>query len=58
MLFPQGGAIAYEHAESKALYKKTHGNFDPGEQKQRDYKWKFDPNENVFGRFKRNRTKL
>jgi len=24
---------------AKELYKKTHGNYDPGEQKKRDYQW-------------------
>ena len=31
------------------MYKKTHGNFDPGEQKQRSYDWKFEPNDHRFG---------
>lgn len=31
------------------MYKKTHGNFDPGEQKQRDYEWKLDKDSHRFG---------
>uniref|UniRef100_A0A7S3FSN4 EFHB C-terminal EF-hand domain-containing protein n=1 Tax=Strombidium rassoulzadegani TaxID=1082188 RepID=A0A7S3FSN4_9SPIT len=31
------------------MYRKTHGNFAPGEQKKRDYEWKFEPNDHVFG---------
>ena len=31
------------------MYKKTHGNFNPGEQKNRNYEWKIDPNEHRFG---------
>ena len=31
------------------MYKKTHGNFDPGEQKVRDYDWKFDQTSHRFG---------
>jgi hypothetical protein len=31
------------------MYKKTHGNFAPGEQKNREYDWKFNPNAHVFG---------
>jgi hypothetical protein len=31
------------------MYKKTHGNFAPGEQKNREYDWKFNPSAHVFG---------
>ena len=31
------------------MYRDTHGNFDPGEQKERNYNWKFDPNSHRFG---------
>jgi hypothetical protein len=31
------------------MYKKTHGNFDPGEQKSREYDWKFDQSAHRFG---------
>lgn len=31
------------------MYKKTHGNFDPGEQKRRDYEWNFDHTAHRFG---------
>lgn len=30
--------------EARQLYKKTHGNFGPGEQKEREYQWPFDKN--------------
>lgn len=33
----------------KKLYQRTHGLSDPGEQKNRDYKWGFDKDEHVFG---------
>ena len=32
------------------LYKRSHGNFAPGEQKKRDYIWNIDPNQTRFGR--------
>ena len=31
------------------MYRKTHGNYAPGEQKNRDYDWKFNPNAHIFG---------
>ena len=31
------------------MYSKTHGNFAPGEQKARDYKWPVDSNQHRFG---------
>jgi hypothetical protein len=31
------------------MYRKTHGNFAPGEQRKRDYDWKFDPAGHRFG---------
>ena len=31
------------------MYRKTHGNFAPGEQKKRDYEWNLDPNAHRFG---------
>jgi hypothetical protein len=31
MIFPAGGATQYDEPTSKEMYKKTHGNFDPGE---------------------------
>ena len=31
------------------MYKKSHGSWGVGEQKKRDYKWKFDPNQTTFG---------
>jgi hypothetical protein len=31
------------------MYRKTHGNFAPGEQKKRDYNWGFEPADQIFG---------
>jgi len=31
------------------MYRKTHGNFNPGEQKKRDYNWGFEPADHIFG---------
>lgn len=42
MLYPAGGATAHEDRDTQAMYRKTHGNYDPGEQRTRDYNWKFD----------------
>ena len=36
--------------EVHALYVKTHGNYDCGQQKDRNYNWKFDVKEHVFGK--------
>ena len=36
--------------EVHKLYVKTHGNYECGEQKNRNYNWKFDVNEHVFGK--------
>ena len=49
MLYPMGGAEAYEDKATHELYRKTHGNYAPGEQKLRDYDWKFDPQGHSFG---------
>lgn len=49
MIFPAGGAHINEDAETHAIYRKTHGNFAPGEQRTRDYNWKFGPEDHVFG---------
>ena len=48
MLYPMGGAHNDEEA-IQHMYRKTHGNFAPGEQKNRDYNWKFDPSSHRFG---------
>ena len=44
MLYPAGGSHINEDQEIHEMYRKTHGNYSPGEQKLRDYEWKFDPN--------------
>ena len=31
------------------MYNKTHGDFAPGEQKDRGYNWKFDKSKHTFG---------
>merc|ERR1712072_810588 len=38
--------------EVQALYIKTHGNYECGQQKDRNYNWKFDPKTHVFGKAK------
>ena len=48
MLYPLGGATNDNQATSD-MYRKTHGNFAPGEQRNRNYDWKFDPNDHRFG---------
>lgn len=35
--------------EITEMYKKTHGNFAPGEQKNRDYEWPLDKTTHRFG---------
>ena len=44
-----GGAHISKDPEVHEMYKKTHGNYDPGEQKQRNYQWKFDPADHCYG---------
>lgn len=43
------GCKLEEPPEVKELYKKTHGYCDPGEQKDRKYKWYFDKRDHQFG---------
>ena len=40
----------HKNPEVKALYVKTHGNYEAGEQKDRNYNWKFDTKTHVFGK--------
>lgn len=49
VIFPAGGAHLNSDKATHSLYRKTHGNFDPGEQKRRNYDWKMDPTEHCFG---------
>ena len=49
MLYPAQGACAFDDPKVTELYKKTHGNYQPGEQKNREYNWKFDPKTHRFG---------
>ena len=49
MIYPMGGAFTNDDRTIQDMYKKTHGNFQPGEQKNRDYEWKFNPAAHVFG---------
>ena len=44
------GCLLSEPNEVKKMYQKTHGLSDPGEQKDREYKWNFDKNNHVFGK--------
>lgn len=48
ILYPMGGA-ANENLDVANMYRKTHGNFGPGEQRNRNYDWKFDHTEHRFG---------
>ena len=43
------GGASNEPEMISSMYRKTHGNFAPGEQKNRDYDWKFDPTQHRFG---------
>jgi len=49
ILYPMGGAHISDDPNTHSMYRYTHGNFAPGEQKKRDYDWKFDPSEHAFG---------
>jgi len=44
---PTGGEK--ENPQIQQMYRKTHGNFAPGEQKKRDYNWGFEPADQIFG---------
>jgi hypothetical protein len=48
MIFPQG-IYLNETKTQQDLYRKTHGNYQPGEQKKRDYNWKMNPDDHIFG---------
>lgn len=48
MIFPKD-IYLNETKTQQDLYRKTHGNYQPGEQKKRDYNWKMDPNDHMFG---------
>jgi|TARA_B110000305_G_C19345940_1_gene591672 hypothetical protein len=49
ILYPLGGSRISDDPTITAMYRNTHGNFAPGEQKVRDYNWQFDPKEHAFG---------
>lgn len=42
ILYPAGGA-AEENAEHAEMYKRTHSNYYPGEQRVREYDWNTNP---------------
>ena len=46
----QTGFTLNEDPDVKKLYLKSHGNFQPAEQKHRDYNWPFEVNGHVFGK--------
>ena len=48
MIYPLGVGQP-ENKVVSDMYRKTHGNFAPGEQKNRNYDWKLDPNSHRFG---------
>ena len=43
------GGASNEEKEIGEMYRNTHGNFQPGEQKNRQYDWKFDETKHRFG---------
>jgi EF-hand domain-containing family member B len=43
------GGDKEEKAEIARMYNKTHGNFAPGEQRNRDYNWQVDKTQHRFG---------
>lgn len=49
MLYPANGAQIAKDTVSASMYRKTHGNYQPGEQRKRDYDWKIQPESHVFG---------
>lgn len=51
IIFPADGAVEDDQA-TKELYVKTHGDYDPGQQRTRGYNWdsaKIDPATHAFG---------
>jgi len=48
VLFPEAGE-KHEAPEVAAQYLKTHGDFAPGQQKERGYNWPIDKNDHRFG---------
>ena len=46
IIFP---TMTEESIRGEEIYKISHGNYAPGEQKSRDYKWYVDPNSTRFG---------
>eukprot|EP00331_Platyophrya_macrostoma_P007777 CAMPEP_0176430524 /NCGR_PEP_ID=MMETSP0127-20121128/14302_1 /TAXON_ID=938130 /ORGANISM="Platyophrya macrostoma, Strain WH" /LENGTH=419 /DNA_ID=CAMNT_0017812425 /DNA_START=6 /DNA_END=1265 /DNA_ORIENTATION=+ len=40
----------FEPEETRKQYIKSHGMYDAGEQKKRDYNWKFNPDNHMFGK--------
>lgn len=48
VLYPVGGEKE-EKAEIARMYNKTHGNFAPGEQRNREYNWTLDKTQHRFG---------
>ncbi len=47
VIFP---TLSEDDIKKEEIYKKTHGSFEPGEQKRRDYHWYVNPDEVRFGR--------
>ena len=48
LLYPTGGEKE-ERMENAKMYNKTHGNYGPGEQKEREYQWPLDHHQHRFG---------
>jgi hypothetical protein len=42
IIYPAGGAME-ERQDVKEMYKRTHANFGPGEQRKREYDWSANP---------------
>ena len=43
-----------EQEQVRQMYLKSHGDFDPGEQKKRSYNWEVDPSDFRFGKIEKN----
>ena len=48
VLYPVGGSME-ERTDIAKMYNKTHGNFAPGEQRNREYNWPVDQAQHRFG---------
>ena len=49
VIFPQN-SVLNESEQNKKMYMKSHGQYQPGEQKNRNYNWPIDPKNTAFGK--------